>query len=356
MKFIGHNVIATDHSWKFDNREGVITFEYGRETTMDTKTDRLIRTLRLRHLELLVVLSESATMRGAATRLHLSQPAISKMLGEIEDCFGARLFDRSHQGIHANMLGLSAAFRARGALHELARATEDVDAMQSGVTAVLRVGAPSVTAAIPAAIARLRKRVPGAAVQLAEGRVHELIHRLLEGELDCVFGAISPELIASDMIPLLEPVVLLKDELCVLTSTSNNSVLGRRLKWADLRADQWVLPPKETLVRQAFITAFLNSGTTPPVPIIEAMSSVTIGALLRRDASLLCAVRLEHALDEVARGDVERLKVLPRIVLPSFGLFFRRDGLERPAILNEFAEAIRTVSANVASPRRPRRS
>ena len=321
---------------------------------MDTKTDRLIRTLRLRHLELLTVLSETTTMRGAATRLHLSQPAISKMLGEIESCFGARLFERSHQGVHANALGASAAFRARAALNELARAIEDVDAIQSGVTSVLRVGAPSVTAAIPAAIARLRNRLPGAAVQLVEGRVHELIHRLLEGELDCVFGAITPELLASDMIPLLEPVVLLKDELCVLASTSNELFGGRRLKWSDLQGAQWVVPPKETLVRQAFITAFLNSAATPPVPVIEAMSSVTIGTVLRQDPSLLCAVRLEHALDEIARGGVQRLKVLPHVVLPSFGLFFRRDGLERPAILTLFTDAIRSVGEEVKVKRRSR--
>ncbi|RZL96701.1 MAG: LysR family transcriptional regulator [Variovorax sp.] len=313
---------------------------------MNTKTDRLVRTLRLRHLELLVALSETPTMRGAAARLHLSQPAISKMLGEIEGCFGARLFERSHQGIVANALGTSAAFRARAVLNELARATEDVDAMQSGATAVLRVGAPSVTATIPAAIARLRARMPGAAVQLREGRVHELIHQLLKRELDCVFGAITPELISSDMIPLLEPVVLLKDELCVLASVSRPAGTGRRLQWVDLQSAQWVVPPRETLVRQAFMAAFLNSGATPPVPVIEAMSSVTIGAVLRQDPSLLCAVRLEHAVDEVARGGVRRLQVLPRVVLPSFGLFFRRDGMERPAILTAFADAIRRVGGN----------
>ncbi|MDQ0036924.1 DNA-binding transcriptional LysR family regulator [Variovorax boronicumulans] len=310
---------------------------------MDTKTDRLVRTLRLRHLELLVALSETPTMRGAAARLHLSQPAISKMLGELEGCFGARLFERSHQGIQANALGSSAVVRARAILHELARATEDVDAMQRGVTAVLRVGAPSVTATVPAAIVRLRERLPGAAVQLREGRVHELIHRLLDGELDCVFGAITPELISSDLIPLLEPVLLLKDELCVLASTANRRIAGRTFKWADLQTAQWVLPPKETLVRQAFMTVFLNSGVTPPVPVIEAMSSVTIGTVLRQDPSLLCAVRLEHALDEVARGGVHRLAVGPRVDLPSFGLFFRRDGLERTAILTAFADAIRSV-------------
>jgi DNA-binding transcriptional LysR family regulator len=313
---------------------------------VDTRTDRLVRTLRLRHLELLVVLSETPTMRGAAARLHLSQPAISKMLGELERCFGARLFERSHQGIHANALGSSAAFRARAALNEVTRATADVQAMQSGVTAVLRVGAPSVTAAVPAAIVRLRQRLPGVAVQLREGRVHELIQRLLEGELDCVFGAITPELIASDVIPLLEPVVLLKDELCVLASKSNEGVTGRNLQWADLQAAQWVVPPKDTLVRQAFMTAFLNSGAAPPTPVIEAMSSVTIGTVLRKDPELLCAVRLEHAADEIARGGVQRLKVRPRIVLPSFGLFFRRDGADRPAVLREFADAIRRTSVS----------
>lgn len=318
---------------------------------MDTKTARLVRTLRLRHLELLVALSETATMRGAAARLHLSQPAISKMLGEVESCFGARLFERSHQGIHANALGASAAFRARAVLNELARATEDVDALQSGVTAVLRVGAPSVTAAVPAATVRLRERMPGVAVQLREGRVHELIHRLLQGELDCVFGAITPELLSSDMVPLLEPAVLLKDELCVLASASNGSIAARSYEWAELRAAKWVLPPRETLVRQAFMTAFLNSGVTPPVPVIEAMSSVTIGTVLRQDASLLCAVRLEHAVDEIARGGARRLDVSPSIDLPSFGLFFRRDGMERPLVLSEFADAIRHVS-QVAAPKR----
>jgi len=96
------------------------------------------------------------------------------------------------------------------------------------------------------------------------------------------------------------------------------------------------------------MTAFLDSGATPPVPVIEALSSVTIGTVLRLDPALLCAVRLEHAADEIARGGVRRLRVVPRVVLPSFGLFVRRDDLERPAILTAFAAAIRGASAGPA--------
>ena len=316
--------------------------------------DYLVRRLRLRHLELLVALAETGTTRGAADRLHLSQPAISKMLNEIEGGFGARLFDRSHQGMQANAFGMTAVYRARVILSELARAQDEIDALRAGATAVLRVGAPSVTVTVPAAVVLLRARMPAASVQIREGRVSELIERLLDGELDCVFGAVTPQLLSSDLLPLLQSELLLKDQLCVLAAASNVNVRRRGLRWADLRSAQWVAPPKETLVRQAFMTAFLNDGVEPPEPVIEAMSSVTVGALLRMDPSLLCAVRFEHARDEVARGNVRRVPVLPAISLPSLGLFTRRGAIGQPAVVQEFARAIRRAGAS-AGPKAARR-
>ncbi len=317
--------------------------------------DYLVRRLRLRHLELLVALTEAGTMRGAAERLHLSQPAISKMLNEIESGFGVRLFDRSHQGVQTNAFGTTAVYRARVMLSELARAQDEIGALHAGATAVLRVGAPSVTATVPAAIVLLRARVPAVSVQIREGRVSELIQRLLDGELDCVFGAVTPQLLSSDLLPLLQSDLLLEDQLCVLAATSNPNVRRRGLRWADLRSAQWVTPPKETLVREAFMTAFMNDGVEPPEPVIEAMSSVTVGALLRMDPSLLCAARFEHARDEVARGNVRRVPVSPTIPLPSLGLFTRRGAIGQPVVVQEFARAIRKVGA-CAGPKAPRPS
>jgi DNA-binding transcriptional LysR family regulator len=258
---------------------------------MKTGFDYLVRRLRLRHLELLVALAEVGTMRAAATRLHLSQPAISKMLLETEDALGARLFDRSRQGVHPTAAGAAAVHRARVVLGELAHAREEVAAIRGGASAVLRVGTFSVTAAVPAAVVQLRRRMPGAAVHLHEGRVRELIQRLLEGELDCVFGALTNELLTSDLLRSLQSEVLLQDQLCVLAAASNPAWRRRRLRWAHLKDASWVAPPKDTLVRQAFMMAFLNEGIDPPEPVIEAMSSVTIGAVLRLDAWVLCAVR-----------------------------------------------------------------
>jgi DNA-binding transcriptional LysR family regulator len=305
----------------------------------------VVRRLRLRHLELLVALGEVGTMRAAAAGLHLSQPAISKMLIETEEALGARLFERSRQGVQPTPAGAAAVRRARVVLGELAHARDEVEAIRRGASGVLRVGTFSVTAAVPEAVVQLRQRVPGAAVHLREGSVRELIQRLLEGDLDCVFGALTTELLTSDQLRLLQSEVLLQDQLFVLTAAG--SAWGRRrgLCWVDLKGASWVAPPKETLVRQAFMMAFLNEGMEPPEPVIEAMSSVTIGAVLRLDAGLLGAVRYEHARAELARGGIRRVAVGPSIALPPLGLFTRRGDAGPTPVLEEFARAIRKAGA-----------
>jgi DNA-binding transcriptional LysR family regulator len=304
----------------------------------------LVRRLRLRHLELLVALADAGSMRAAAATLHLSQPALSKMLGEVEAGFEARLFERTPQGLVANALGLAAIYRARVMLGELARGKDEVEALRTGAEGLLRLGTLSVTVTVPQAVVQLRRRRPDVRIQIQEGRVRDMIQRLLDGELDCVFGAVTPELLAGEQLPLLQPEVLLKDELCVLCADSHALAGERRLGWADLHDHPWVAPPKDTLVRQAMMTAFLNTGADPPEPSIEVLSSVTLGSVLRLDRALLGAVRLEQARDELARGGVVRLPVGPAAALPSVGLYARRAAEGAPSIVQAFADAIRQVS------------
>lgn len=321
---------------------------------MTADLDHLVRRLRLRHFELLVKLAEAGTMRAAADRLALSQPAISKMLVEIEDAFGTRLFERSRQGMRANAFGLAAMRHARVIFGELSRAADELDAMRSGASAVLRVGTPSVTATVPAAIVDLHSRMPRASVQIREGRAHDLVQGLLDGELDCVFGAITPEALASGSPQMLASEVVIDDHLCVLASIEHAQARRRRSTWGDFQSARWVTPPPQTLVRQAYMAAFMNQGLEPPVPVIETLSSVTIGTVLRMDASLVGAVRYEHARDEIARGGVRQIPVSPEVALPPLCLFTRRGELEQPAVVREFARALRTSAGHAAPMQRPR--
>lgn len=312
---------------------------------MSLPSDYLVRRLRMRHLELLVALADAGSMRAAAMRLNLSQPALSKMLGEMEAGFDARLFERSAHGLIANAAGNAAIYRARVILAELARSKDEVNAVRDGGEGLIRLGTLSVTATVPLAVAELRRRMPLAKVHIHEGRVREMIQRLLNGELDCVFGAVTPELLTSNQLSLLQPELLLEDELCVLCAQGHPLARARRLNWNDVHLQPWAAPPKDTLVRQALMTAFLNAGLRPPEPSIEVLSSVTLGSVLRLDGSLLGAVRFEQARDELARGGIVRLPITPAVLLPSLGLYTRRAAEGPPPVVRAFADAIRLVRA-----------
>ena len=61
--------------------------------------DRVAYRLKLRDLRLLDTVVRQGTMAKAAVQLHLSQPAVSKAVAEMEQLLGVRLIDRGRQGI-----------------------------------------------------------------------------------------------------------------------------------------------------------------------------------------------------------------------------------------------------------------
>lgn len=59
---------------------------------------RLKRRLKLRDLDTLMTVVSAGGMHKAADLLHLSQPAVSKAIAELEDALGVSLLTRSRQG------------------------------------------------------------------------------------------------------------------------------------------------------------------------------------------------------------------------------------------------------------------
>ena len=64
-------------------------------------------TMELRHLRCFLAIAQEGTLTRAATRLHLTQPVVSRTLRQLEDHLGVRLIDRS-----THHLGLTAAGHA----------------------------------------------------------------------------------------------------------------------------------------------------------------------------------------------------------------------------------------------------
>src|SRR6266700_6508622 len=86
----------------------------------------------LRHLSCLVVVAQERTLASAAKRLHLSQPAVSKTLAELERIAGRRLVERGRSGATLTQEG-----------EQFLRYAVDVmRAMDSAAAALTRVETP----------------------------------------------------------------------------------------------------------------------------------------------------------------------------------------------------------------------
>ena len=72
--------------------------------------------LRFRHLQFLDILGKTRNLRLTAEQMHMTQPAATKVLMDIEEMLESRLFDRLPRGMRPNELGLFTLRYAHSAL------------------------------------------------------------------------------------------------------------------------------------------------------------------------------------------------------------------------------------------------
>ena len=129
--------------------------------------DRVLRSnIKLRHLQLVIALDEFRHLGKTAEFLSVTQPAVSKMLGEVEQMLGVSLFQRSTRGTQPTVAGRSLVRFARSVLAEYERTRDEIAALESGAAGRTRVGAMVVATPtlVAPAVARLKDRAPGATV------------------------------------------------------------------------------------------------------------------------------------------------------------------------------------------------
>jgi DNA-binding transcriptional LysR family regulator len=100
----------------------------------------IVSRLRFRRVALLTALDEQGSLHKAAEVMHMTQPAATKALHEMEDALGVTLFDRSPRGIEATELGRCVIRYARLIQSDVANLREELQNMISGRGGRLSIG------------------------------------------------------------------------------------------------------------------------------------------------------------------------------------------------------------------------
>ena len=140
-----------------------------------------------------LAVTEAGTVRLAAERLAMTQPALTRVIARIEGRLGARLFERLPDGVRLTPLGATVAERARRILREFHDAETEIDATRSGRTGIFRVTAnPTWTEAVLArAAARFHERYPAIELNIETATRAEGLRLLARGETDLHCGGID---------------------------------------------------------------------------------------------------------------------------------------------------------------------
>ena len=248
--------------------------------------ERLPRHLKLRELRVLLAVAEQGSFRKAARLLHLSQPAVTAAIAEMEQTLGVTLFDRSASGVTPTAHGHSFIARASAIFGELDRAAEDIDIISRGSRRTLRVGIGGGgwgMGILPPALTRMLDPHPDAFVLIREADEDVLLEMLKARELDLYFSRLVPR--AAD--PDLNYLPLFEDSICVLASRTHPLATRRRLVWDDLANERWVTPPFGAPSFEHVQRTLSVGGLAPPRDVIESTSAtMALGMVLQ--ANFLC--------------------------------------------------------------------
>lgn len=261
---------------------------------MNIKT-YLGRDIKLRHLRLLVAIDEAGQLSKAARLLHLTQPALSKALAEVERGLGEPLFERTAKGLVANVHGAALIRAGRNVLTELDRVGGEIRDLGDRPARVLLVGAmPTASMSfLGRAIALMAQRDPGLTVRVTEGLTEHLLSQLVMGRLHLVAGARLRESVPGGV----KAHWLFDDPMCMIVSPQHPLARRQAPSWEVCAAQPWVLPSPGHPIRSAFDTAVHRAGFRAPATVLEGLDVGLILPLLRHTHAInLMPTRLAKQL------------------------------------------------------------
>ena len=237
-----------------------------------------------RQLALLVAIADTGSLRQAADRVHVSQPAASRLLLDLEGALGVPLFERSRQGMSINAAGQVMVDHARALLVAMQEAADSARAVAEGRHGVVRLGifGSAAPGRLAAAVAQFKRASPELSVQINEAPLDMLLGALRDGALDIVVSHLQ----ARRLLSAFEVVPLYQESFVIACGAAHPLARRRRIAMTDLIGYHWIVPPADTQLRQSVDEFFLRAFGCEPESRVESASLLGNLALLTKSDAL----------------------------------------------------------------------
>lgn len=237
---------------------------------------RIGRRLRLRDLHILFTVVQRGSMAKAAQTLGVTQPAVSKVVADLEHTLGVRLLDRGPRGIEITKYGRALLGRANAAFDELRQSVRDIEFLADPTVGEVRIGCQETFAAaiLPSVIHRFSQTFPKVVLHVEQlGSLAAESSALRERTIDIgMFLLVKPQddkLFADD----LNVETLFLEQMMIVAGKRSPWARRRKIDLAELVDEPWVVTESDTLSYRRLVEAFVARGLQPPKKILQTLSS-----------------------------------------------------------------------------------
>lgn len=242
--------------------------------------ERILRRLKLRDLRVILAVAQTGSMGKTAAQLAMSQPAVSKAIGEIEHIVGVQLLNRTAQGAEPTPYGRALLKWTVAVFDDLRQAAKEIEAISNPGSGEIRLGTTDsmIAGFVPAVIDRFSQRYPKVVFEvLPAATFADQYVELRERRIDLILGRLAtPATSTADV----KSEILFEDPMFPAAAVGSKWLRGRKIELADLQDARWSIPPDTSFVRPLIDTAFRAKGLEPPSHTVGSNSVQLSMALL----------------------------------------------------------------------------
>lgn len=190
-----------------------------------------------RQLQVFVQVVATGSLRGAANALHLTPPAVSMAMADMERLLGAPLFDREHGRLRLNPRGRELLPLSQELLERYAELERVAASTGDALDGELRIGASNTVGnyRVGELLGDFVRERPGVSIRLRVGNTEDIARAMLDHHLDvgCVEGpVIHPDL---EVRPW-------RDDAMAVCVAPGHRLAGRKaLRQRDFADERWIL-------------------------------------------------------------------------------------------------------------------
>jgi DNA-binding transcriptional LysR family regulator len=145
------------------------------------------RLMELRHLRYFLMIAQTENVRRAARNLHITQPAITRQLRDLEEELGIDLFERLPRGLKLSAAGRTYQEDVARIMIAIDQARERAIRVAAGEQGLLRIGYLEISAwkgVVPETFQHYTRKHPAMRVKLVPGNTARQYELLRNGEID----------------------------------------------------------------------------------------------------------------------------------------------------------------------------